>query len=137
MKKSTKVIIGVVIAAVLVCALALTYKFFGPSAQAGSKAYTLEVVDADGKTTSYEGTTDAEYLKEVMDELVENDDFTYEGTDSDYGIMINTINGVTADYTVDGAYWAIYVNGEYGQYGADTQPVADGDAFQFVYETAQ
>ena len=52
MKKSTKVIIGVVIAAVLVCALALTYKFFGPSAQAGSKAYTLEVVDADGKTTS-------------------------------------------------------------------------------------
>ena len=84
-----------------------------------------------------EGTTDAEYLKEVMDELTENDEFTYEGTDSDYGIMINTINGVTADYNVDGAYWAIYVNGEYGQYGADTQPVADGDAFQFVYETAQ
>ena len=72
-----------------------------------------------------------------MDELTENDEFTYEGTDSDYGIMINTINGVTADYNVDGAYWAIYVNGEYGQYGADTQPVADGDAFQFVYETAQ
>jgi hypothetical protein len=137
MKRSTKVIIGVVIAAVLVCALALTYKFFGPSAKAGSKAYTLEVVDDNGKTTTYEGSTDAAYLKEVMDELAENEDFSYEGTDSDYGIMINTINGVTADYNENNAYWAIYVNGEYGQYGADTQPVSDGDEFQFVYESAE
>ena len=41
-----------------------------------------------------------------------------------------------SDYAEDGAYWAIYVNGAYGEYGADSQPVADGDAFSFIYESA-
>ena len=71
-----------------------------------------------------------------MDELKE-DGFTYEGSDSDYGLFINSINGLEANYDTDGAYWAIYVNGDYGQYGADSQPVADGDSFGFVYEVYQ
>ena len=54
-----------------------------------------------------------------------------------YGIMISTINGETADYATDGAYWALYVNGEYGMYGADSQPVADGDKYTWTYEKAQ
>ena len=56
------------------------------------------------------------------------------GSDSEYGLFITSINGITADGS-DGAYWSIYVNGEYGQYGADSQPVNDGDAFSFRYET--
>ena len=56
------------------------------------------------------------------------------GSESDYGLYIETVNGLTADYDANGAYWSIYVNGEYGQYGADAQPVADGDAFSLVYE---
>ena len=51
--------------------------------------------------------------------------------------MINKINGQSAVYDTDGAYWSIYVNGEYGQYGADSQPVNDGDAFKFEYTLAQ
>lgn len=137
MKKSTKIAIGIGAVVVLLCALLLVYKNFAPTATTGSKAYTLEVVDADGETTSYSGSTDAEYLSDLMDELVEEDDFSYSGSESDYGIMITEINGVTADYDKDQAYWSIYVNGEYGQYGADAQPVSDGDAYQFVYESAQ
>ena len=38
-----------------------------------------------------------------------------------------------SDYAVDGAYWSIYVNGEYGNYSADQQPVADGDVYGLVY----
>ena len=72
-----------------------------------------------------------------MDELTKNTDFTYEGEDSEYGFMINKINGQSAVYDTDGAYWSIYVNGEYGQYGADSQPVNDGDAFKFEYTLAQ
>ena len=33
------------------------------------------------------------------------------------------------------AYWAIYVNDEYGMYSLDTQPVTDGDSYALVYET--
>lgn len=41
-----------------------------------------------------------------------------------YGLFVDTINGETANYNVDGSYWAAYVNGKYGQYGVDSQPVS-------------
>ena len=71
-----------------------------------------------------------------MDELAGAGDFSYEGEEGAYGIMIQTVNGVTADYNKDGAWWGIYVNGNAGEYGADSQPVNDGDSFALRYETA-
>ena len=68
-----------------------------------------------------------------MDELTKTSDFTYQGSTSSYGLYIETVNGVTADFSKDGAYWSIYVNGEYGQYSADQQPVQDKDEFKLVY----
>lgn len=137
MKKQTKILISIAAIIAVILVMAGIYTAFGPRAQvqAGTKAYTVTVVAADESTQTYEGTTDAEYLRGLMDELQAAGDFTYEGTDSDYGLYISAINGETADYDADGAYWAINVNGEYGQYGADSQPIADGDAFEFVYET--
>ena len=57
--------------------------------------------------------------------------------ESEYGIMVEYVNEERASFTEDGAYWALYVNGEYGQYGADAQPVTDGDTYAWVYELAQ
>lgn len=136
MKNSKKIIVGVVALVVLLTLVIGVYLKFGPQATEGTKAYEVTVTDNNGDVTTYNGTTDAEYLSELMDEL-KDDGFTYEGSTSDYGLFINSINGLAADYDNDGAYWAIYVNGEYGQYGADAQPVADGDSFGFVYEVYQ
>lgn len=137
MNKNKKIIAAVVAVIAVIVVFLGVYKVFGPKAQTGEKAYTVEVTAADGSTKTYEGRTDAEYLSGLMDELQEAGDFSYEGTSSDYGLFITAINGETADYDKDGAYWAIYVNGEYGQYGADQQPVADGDSFRFAYESSQ
>ena len=137
MKKQTKIIAALAALVVVIAVMAGVYKAFGPKATEGAKSYTVEVVTSDGTTKAYEGTTDAEYLSGLMDELQAEGDFSYDGTESDYGLYITAINGETADYSADGAYWSIYVNGEYGQYGADQQPVADGDSFRFAYETAQ
>lgn len=134
MKKNQKIIISVVVVVALIAVLLGIYAFFKPKATTGSKEYTVNVVDAEGTTVTYDGTTDAEYLSELMDELVEEGDFSYVGEAGEYGLYITTINGITADYATDGAYWSIYVNGEYGQYGADSQPVTDGDEYSFVYE---
>ena len=101
------------------------------------KKVKLQVVDKDGKLKEYDEETNAEFLRGVLDEISENADFTYSGTDSEFGIMIDTVNGQRADYTQDGAYWAIYVNNEYGNFGADSQPVADGDTFELRYEAAK
>lgn len=129
-----KIVTGVVIAVLLVAIFAGVYHFFGPKTSEGTKNYTLQVVDKDGATTDYDAATDAQYLRGALEELEESDDFTIEGDESDYGLYINTVNGLTADYNTDGAYWAVYVNDNYAENGVDTQPVNDGDAFKLVYE---
>ncbi len=134
MKKQTKIIISVVAVLAVIAILAGVYFALAPKAQQGSKSVTVEVVDDKGTTKPYTIKTDAEFLSQVMDELTAEGDFSYEGTDGDYGLYITAINGVTADYDADGAYWSILVNDEYGMFGADSQPVADGDDFKFVYE---
>ena len=99
----------------------------------GSKNIVIEVKDSEGKVTTYEVITDAEFLRQAMDEA---EGLTYEGTDSEYGMMVEVVNGEQAIYAEDNAYWAFYVNGEYGNYGVDSQPVTDGDTYSIVYEAA-
>lgn len=99
--------------------------------QGESKTITLIVTYQDGMADEYTIETDAEYLKEAIDSTV-----SLEGTESDYGFTVTAVNGVEADFTAgSNAYWAIYVNGEYGNYSIDAQPVADGDSFGLTYET--
>ena len=130
MKKTLKIILGVTGVAVLIAALVAVWMIFGAKPQAGAKEITIEVINSADESTIYELNTDAEFLRQAMDEA---EGLTYDGTESEYGIMISTINGEVADYNVDGAYWSFYVNGEYCMYGIDTQPVMDGDAFVIEY----
>ena len=134
MKKSTKIVIAVVAAVVVIAALLGVYSAFGPKTSQGAKAYTVEVVDNNGNSTSYEARTDAEYLRQALEELDEATDFAIAGEESEYGLYITSVNGVEANYDTDGAYWSVYVNGEYGMNGVDSQPVTDGDAYKLVYE---
>lgn len=134
-KRSTKgLYIGIGALVLLIAVLACVYYFFGPKGTKGAKEYTLEVVDDAGETTTYTGHTDQEFLRPALEELSEAEDFTLEGDESEYGLYVKTINGVTADYETDGAYWALYVNDAFGNYGVDTQPVSDGDTYSFRYE---
>lgn len=136
MKKKTKAILWTVLIALVIIFICVWQSQKKKGVHTGDKEVTVEVTDDQGETRTYTAETDAEYLSELMDELAEDDDFTYTSSDSEYGMYIESINGVTADYDKDGAYWSILVNGEYGQYGADSQPVADGDTYSFVYEAS-
>lgn len=125
-----KIWLGLGCLVALIVALAVIYSVFGAKPVAGSKDITIEVINKAQESTLYEVSTEAEYLRQAMEEA---DGLTFEGTESDYGMMVNTVNGETADYSVDGSYWSFYVNEEYCNYGIDSQPVADGDAFKIVY----
>lgn len=130
MKKSVKIILSVTGVAVLIAALVAVWMIFGAKPQEGAKEITIEVINSADESTVYELNTDAEYLRQAMDEA---DGLTYGGSESEYGMMVDTVNGEVADYNVDGSYWSFYVNGEYCNYGIDTQPVTDGDAFVIEY----
>ncbi len=134
MNKKRSYIIG--ISAIIVCIIcfALVYLRFSPKpSTSGQKAYTLKVSDGN-KDVQYSGKTDTEYLSGLMDELKNSDDFDYESFVGDYGMYITSVNGIKADDSQK-TYWAIYVNGEYGQYGADSQPVNDGDTYALKLES--
>ena len=136
-KKGTlKLVLGISAFVVLIGLFAVLWTVFGPKTTEGSKTVTLAVVAEDGSETNYDAKTDALVLKELMDEL-KDEGFSYGGSESEYGLMIDTINGVRADYTLDGAYWSFYVNDEYCNYGVSEQPVNDGDDFSIVYTPAQ
>jgi len=133
-KSNKKVVIGIITLVVLIAALAVVYFAFSAKPVAGSKTITIEVVDKAQETDVYGVTTDAEYLRQAMEEA---DGLTFSGTESEFGLMIDTVNGERADYTLDGAYWSFTVNGEYSNNGIDTQPVMDGDTFTIAYTPAQ
>ena len=131
--KKTKIIMGLVAFVAVVAAFIAIYFMFREKPVEGSKEIVIKVVDNNKETTTYELKTDAKYLKEAMDEA---DGLEYSGTEGQYGLMIDTVNGIRADYTLDGAYWSFYINDEYCNYGISEQPVEDGDVFSIVYESA-
>lgn len=130
--KNKKMIISVVAIIAVIAVMIGISVANKPATSKGAKAVTLEVVDDAGSMTTYNANTDAEYLSGLFEEI---EGLTVEGEVGEYGFTIFTVNGLTADFNTSSAYWAIYVNGEYGMYGADSQPVGDGDVFTLAYET--
>lgn len=129
-KTNRKLIIGVAVLVLLIAVFSIIFILFSPKAVQGAKSITIEVVDNNAASVMYDVHTDAEYLRQAMEEA---EGLEFSGTESEYGLMVDTVNGVTADWNVDQSYWSFYVNGEYCNYGIDSQPVVDGDAFQIIY----
>ena len=125
-----KVILGTGILVVLIVAMTLVWTKFREKPVEGSKAITIEVINAKEESKVYELNTDAQFLKEAMDEA---EGLAYTLEDG----MVLAINGEQAVWAEDNAYWAINVNGAYGQLGISEQPIEDGDEFEFVYTKAE
>lgn len=132
--KKNKLLIPVGIAAlvVLIGLFGLIYHWNAQKPSEGVKTLTIEVVDDKQNTASYEVHTDAEYLHQALDET---EGLTIEGEESSYGFSVLTVNGLTADFNTGNAYWAFYVDGEFCNYGVDTQPVNDGEVYSIIYST--
>lgn len=131
-----KKVAGIGALVVLVVVMVFAYGTFKEKPVEGSKSISIEVVNSEEESVVYELQTDAAYLAEAMEEAKEQG-LTYEGEEGEYGLVISSVNGESAVYDTDGAYWSFYVNGEYCNYGVSEQPVEDGDAFEIVYTLAE
>lgn len=135
-KQNKKVILGVAAFLAVVVLMGAVYYFTRPETSKGAKEVEITVVSKDGEKTEYQIDTDAEYLQQAMDEAKE-EGLTYSGTEGEFGLMVDTVNGEKAVYEENGAYWGFTVNGEYCNYGIAEQPVADGDEFEIVYTLSE
>lgn len=122
---------------ILVLLIAATAVFFTACGDAEQEAdgaeitVIVEVVDPDGASTEHTLTTTALNLADALLEAG-----FVSGEDSAYGLYIKTVDGVTADYDVDGSYWSLLKDGEYLMTGASDTPIADGEHYELVYESA-
>ena len=54
------------------------------------------------------------------------------GSDSEYGLMVETVDGLKLEYNADKAYWAFYVDGEYAMTGVDSTNIEAGKVYGFT-----
>jgi len=125
--------LGIAALLVLVVLMVGAYVSFREQPVEGSKQITIEVLDDKGQSTVYEVRTDGEYLQQAMEEA---DGLTFAYTEGPYGASVHTVNGLRADYELDGAYWGFSINGEYCNYGISQQPVEDEDTVLIAYTPA-
>ena len=90
-------------------------------------SFTVVVTDLDGTETTFEYTSEAATVGEAL--LAEG---LIAGDQSDWGLMVTTVNGITADWATENAYWAFYIDGEYAQTGVDATELTDGATYSFV-----
>jgi len=112
----------------LIAGLLIVYFTCIQKPQEGSKTITINVEHLDKekyKDSVITIKTDEEYLRKAVESIK-----LVDGTESEYGLWIKTVDKETADDAKQ-QWWSLYVNGEFGSFGIDEQPVADGDSFTF------
>ena len=95
----------------------------------GSTEFGLTVIDQEGNETQFEIHTDKGTVGEALLELG-----LIDGEESEYGLYVKTVNGITVDYDTDGVYWAFYTNGEYASSGVDSTEITEGESYSFKVE---
>ena len=95
----------------------------------GETQFMFTVVDKDGNETNFEVHTNQATVGAALLELN-----LIAGDESEYGLYVKTVNGITADYDADQTYWAFYVNGEYASTGVDSTNVEAGASYAFKVE---
>lgn len=98
----------------------------------GATVFQFVVEDNEGTKTAFEIHTDETTVGAALLALE-----LISGTQESYGLYVKEVNGITADYDVDGAYWAFYENGAYAANGVDSTQIDTAVTYSFVYTPAE
>ncbi len=90
----------------------------------GAKKFIFNVVDYDGKVTTFEIHTDKTIVGDALVELG-----LISGEEGPYGLYVKEVNGITADYDKDKAYWSFLVDNETVNFGVDSATIEEGKEY--------
>ena len=109
-----------ILSALLVLVMLFALAACGKKAEepAGAVSFKVIVTDLEGNETAFEYTSSAASVGEalVAEGLVV-------GHEASYGLYIDAVNGIAADWDKDQTYWAFYINGEYATTGISDTPI--------------
>lgn len=120
--------ISVLILALMMLALACLFAACG--SQEAEKKYTITVIVVNDKAEEKTFTvkTDRENLADAL-----LDEKLVSGSDSEWGLVIDTVDGLRADYSVDQSWWALYEDDKMSEVGASSLQLKDGGVYKLVY----
>ena len=115
--------------AVLIAATVLCTACTQAQPQVGTKTITVEIIVDGADTVTKSITTEAEYLRGALEE-----EDLIAGEESQYGLFVKTVNGVTIDDAKQ--QWGCFTKDGGDLFtGVDTTPIADGDKFEITLKT--
>ena len=132
MKKNFTSVFSILLA--LICVLSMAFTLVSCSNDDKTEeegtpiTITLEVIGPDGSSKEHTVSTDS---SKNLRQALENAGLI-SGEEGAYGLYVKVVDGVTADYDVDGSYWSLTKNGVLCS-GVDSTKIADGDHFEFTY----
>ena len=125
----TKKIIAAVLFIALVAGACFAWNMLKPEAVAGGKTIEVVVTHGDGSEKTVTVSTDAESLREALDQ--EN---LVAGEDGEFGLYILTVDGETVDEAQQ-QWWNVTKDGEMLMTGVDGVMIADGDHYEITFTT--
>ena len=140
MKKTIKSIVSIALLLIMILTLVACKKGVDVKGLWEKATYTKDTTFGNGKATvmvevkveeqsvTFTIKTDKTTLGEALMEhgLIAGDQ-------GQFGLYVKVVNGITADYDVDGSYWAFNKNGEMMLTGVDMTNIADGEHYELVY----
>ena len=125
MKKTIMSVVGFLLAILVLLGV---WQGTRPEAQDGEKHIAVEIIHKDGSEKSFSYDTDEEYLGELLKK-----EGLISGTEDQYGIFVDTVDGETAIWEEDGGWWSLSCNGEDAQTGVDQMVIEDGSVYTWTY----
>ena len=111
---------------VVAVVMLLVYNQFKPQGTKGSKEVVVEVVIPDQENAEFTLHTDAEFLRQALEEAD-----LVKGSESEYGLFITEVNGRVVDDTKQ-EWWCVTKDGEDVYTGVDEIAILDGDHYEFT-----
>jgi len=97
----------------------------------GATVFKFEVTDSNEKISVWNVHTDEETVGAALLEAG-----LISGDESEMGLMVIYVNGERADFAEDGAWWALYIDGEMAMAGVDSIDIEEGVTYAFIYSPA-
>ncbi len=129
MNKKNKRIILILVAVLAIAGISMFVLYNSMNAEPArhpvEKTVTVNVV-LPTETRTYEHTTREVYVRGLLEEMQ-----LVEGEESQYGLFIKTVDGVTAN-DANSEWWRFDLNGEMSSTGIEKTLFADGDVINLT-----
>lgn len=117
-----KQLISMLLALVMVFALTACSTKEAP--EKAPAAFKVIVTDLEGNESTYEYTSNAPSVGEAL--VAEG---LIEAHEASFGLFIDAVNGIAADWDNDQTYWAFYIDGEYAVTGIGETEITAGTTY--------